>query len=293
MTEPLAEPLVTIVVPGEPKSKARPRFTTRNGKVIAYTPKDTKTAEARYRIAYLQEMRRINRDKEGAYAVHADFYNSTYQRRDVDNLLKAVLDGLNKIAWDDDTQVIEVIGRKHFVSKEEARSEVRIYAQGTLRETNISCAYCGKPVRVYPSTADQTSHCSSTCYEATKKARRMRTCAHCGGTFEAHSPRSESKYCSKECSYEGRRELVQCAHCAGEFTIQRCHVRANNYCSKECRNAVEAAKKRGNRRYRGTCSICGGGTSRKEYTRCNACKTAQEGVIGRPGRRTITPRVKP
>lgn len=34
------------------------------------------------------------------------------QRPDVDNLIKTVLDGLNKIAWNDDAQVVEVSGRK-------------------------------------------------------------------------------------------------------------------------------------------------------------------------------------
>lgn len=40
---------------------------------------------------------------------------------DVDNLAKAVLDGLNKIAWDDDRQVESLTVRRHVGGEEQTR----------------------------------------------------------------------------------------------------------------------------------------------------------------------------
>ena len=80
-------------VPGEPVSKARARFSRQNGKTVAYTPERTKTGEQRIAIAYRAAGGRRCRDTETAFAVHADFLNGTMQRRDVDNMLKLVLDG--------------------------------------------------------------------------------------------------------------------------------------------------------------------------------------------------------
>jgi hypothetical protein len=79
--------------------------------------------------------------------------------------------------------------------------------------------------------------------------------------------------------YASKRADVECTHCGTIFNKQRCHVRAANYCSTECR--ADAAKARRGRHY-GTCEHCGGGTTRKEYTRCQPCKTRQESVTGRP-----------
>lgn len=276
---------ITLTVPGEPKSKARPRYTTRAGKVVAYTPKDTRTAEARYRTAYLEQTKRINTDKLGAYAVHADFYNGNYQRRDVDNMLKAVLDGLNRVAWDDDAQVVEVIGRKHFVPKDQARAEVRIYHRGTLRHTNIKCQHCGKEFQTYPSTKGVQRYCSQECHLAKRKKDRTRECAQCGQQFEAHG---EAKYCSRECASEGRRVVTPCTRCGIDTSIQKCHAHRNVYCSDDCRRAAAAEKKRnGPRRSQGTCTICGGGVSRKEYKRCADCKSKNLKAVGRP--RPVTP----
>ena len=142
---PAATHVATFTVQGEPRSKARPRFSTRNGRVVAYTPRDTKTAEDRYRVAYLQAARAIETDPFAAFTVEATFYCGTKQRRDVDNMLKAVLDGLNKTAWPDDAQVVEVVGRKTYVPKSEARSEVTVRKVGEL---NMPIAQGSQPRKV-------------------------------------------------------------------------------------------------------------------------------------------------
>lgn len=51
----------------------------------------------------------------------------TQRRMDVDNVAKSVLDGLNGVAYEDDNQVVELLVRKHKVTrKEEERVEIEI-----------------------------------------------------------------------------------------------------------------------------------------------------------------------
>ena len=47
-----------------------------------------------------------------------------WPRKDIDNLEKAVLDALNKVAWNDDSQVVRVVKSKCYGT--EGRTTVRI-----------------------------------------------------------------------------------------------------------------------------------------------------------------------
>lgn len=119
---------VSFTVEGEPVSKSRARV-TRSGH--AYTPKKTRDAEAV--IAW--EYRRATAsppDPDGLYSVTALFVSKQRYRRDVDNMLKLVLDGLNKTAWEDDSQVVEVTARKRFAGGvgDAARTEVTVVRVG-------------------------------------------------------------------------------------------------------------------------------------------------------------------
>lgn len=46
-------------------------------------------------------------------------------RRDLDNVIKSILDGLNGIAWDDDSQVDEIYIRRGY-DKSNPRADVEI-----------------------------------------------------------------------------------------------------------------------------------------------------------------------
>lgn len=110
-----------LVVPGDPRSKGRPRFA--NGR--AYTPKETTDAEKTIRDAW----RSSGEDPfEFDVLVDVSFYLATRRRKDLDNLVKLVLDALNGEAFRDDSQVVEINARKIFSDKDNARTEV------TLRE---------------------------------------------------------------------------------------------------------------------------------------------------------------
>nr|DAM12768.1 MAG TPA: Endodeoxyribonuclease RusA [Caudoviricetes sp.] len=119
-----------FVVEGEPQGKARPRFSRRSGTV--YTPAKTAKYEKEIRQAFLDAGGKMI--PAGSYvAVTVDAYFSipkSYTKRkrlecehnikrpdkkpDIDNVVKVVLDALNKVAYEDDKQVIGVICRKWY-----------------------------------------------------------------------------------------------------------------------------------------------------------------------------------
>lgn len=118
-----------LVLPGVPTAKARARFDSRNRRT--FTPKKVETAEAVVRWAAMQEMHgtapiegpievsitaimpipaswsQRRKDVAGGGAPHTN-------RPDADNLVKLVLDGLNKIAFGDDAQVWRLTVEKRY-----------------------------------------------------------------------------------------------------------------------------------------------------------------------------------
>lgn len=119
-----------FIVDCKPQGKARPRFSRKSG--VVYTPKKT----AAYEKAISQAFREAGGKciPEGCYvsvSVHAFFeipksytkgkrlackcnINRPDKKPDIDNVIKSVLDALNGTAYEDDKQVVEVIGRKYY-----------------------------------------------------------------------------------------------------------------------------------------------------------------------------------
>jgi len=120
---------VTVVIAGEPVAKARPRVTRRG---IAYTPAHTRKYEAHGRLAAQLAMGdrppievpvRLElvvelpipdswSGRRRALAVTSDLLPTS--RPDLDNYIKAGLDGLNEIVVRDDSQIVEISARKRF-----------------------------------------------------------------------------------------------------------------------------------------------------------------------------------
>jgi len=111
--------MITFEIPGKPFAKQRPRA-TREGNV--YTPKETVSYE---RTVGQIAMKRFPQPISGPVKVTIrasfeppkswskkkteDHLNRPHtQRPDLDNCAKAILDGLNRIAWADDSQVSEI-----------------------------------------------------------------------------------------------------------------------------------------------------------------------------------------
>jgi Holliday junction resolvase RusA-like endonuclease len=118
--------MVEFFIPITPIPKGRPRFSGRGGFVRSYTPAKTRDYEkniADFAREYFPE------PLQGPLAVSLTFNlpipSSTpkklatalvgqphCRRGDVDNFCKAVLDGLNGIAYLDDSQIWELAARK-------------------------------------------------------------------------------------------------------------------------------------------------------------------------------------
>lgn len=130
-----------FTVPGEPRGKGRPRFgRTRAGFTVAYT--DDKTA-AYENLVKLAAEKAGATSIDGPLSVQISAYfvppqSWTKKRRaaalagceapgrfDIDNISKAVLDGLNGIAFGDDKQIVTLFARKAFA--EVARCEVQVF----------------------------------------------------------------------------------------------------------------------------------------------------------------------
>ena len=111
-----------IVVEGKIKGKARPRFNTKTGR--AFTPGDTITYENWIKCCYQeQDGKFINGPVKARIEVYykipksytkgkrlACKHNITppCKKPDADNIAKIILDSLNKIAFDDDSQVVDL-----------------------------------------------------------------------------------------------------------------------------------------------------------------------------------------
>lgn len=112
--------ILRFTVPGEPVAKGRPRF-TRAGR--SYTPTKTERYENLVRMSYVQKygnrkpaevplqlsIRAIfpipkSWSKKKRAAAEADNVPKI-SRPDLDNVLKAVADGLNGVAWTDDSLI--------------------------------------------------------------------------------------------------------------------------------------------------------------------------------------------
>lgn len=263
---------LTFTIPGEPVSKARARFS----KGRTYTPAKTAEAERVVASAFVAAGGRFEPDKEVTFEVDVTFHNGTRQRRDVDNMLKLILDGLNKVAWVDDTQVMEIAGRKRFVDRADARTEVAVRPVGRMSRITRRCRQCGEEFITYPSQAASTRFCSADCRATEKVAARRRTCAHCGESFQAANRGEVRIYCSTGCRDAHGKADVDCAACGTRFRTHRSWVGDRNYCSDDCRRVRDAEihRERRTKKFPGTCAICGSGTTRKEYVRCNPCKLA-------------------
>lgn len=115
---------------GDPVGKARPRMNTRTGR--AYTPTNTKLYEYSLRqwfireypnfkpiesrvkvtiIAYFSVPKSTSKKKE---AEMSNQNISPTKKPDIDNIIKIVLDAMNKFAFRDDTQVTELEIKKKY-----------------------------------------------------------------------------------------------------------------------------------------------------------------------------------
>jgi len=136
---------VRFTVPGEPRGKGRPRFSTNNGKIMTHTPSETVVYENLVVTEYEKKYGSRKFDDSAMLDMRIMAYYSIPKSKskkakkamengeirpitkpDADNILKVVADGLNKIAYRDDAQVVDTQVRKFY--SHTPRVEVMIQA---------------------------------------------------------------------------------------------------------------------------------------------------------------------
>lgn len=110
-----------FVVDGEPVAKARPRLTARGH---IYTPPKTLKHERAIKEKFYAEYGKDFTPTDKAISVRvffflkkparvpADFPPRPLKRPDIDNLIKTVLDALNGVLYQDDKQIVKILGVK-------------------------------------------------------------------------------------------------------------------------------------------------------------------------------------
>lgn len=114
--------MIRIVVPGRPVPAVR--MTQRSKYMSKQAQRYLAFKEA---VGWNAKACGVRKPIEGDVHVRAVAYIMPNRDVDVDNLGKAYLDGLNKVAWIDDAQVMKLTVEKRWVFEdEEQRSEIEI-----------------------------------------------------------------------------------------------------------------------------------------------------------------------
>ena len=128
----LLEKSIELTIPGEPVGKGRPRVTTRGKFAHAYTPKKTKNYEQHVVNTYKQKYTYSDMlhgplssevmaffptpqsvSKRKRQLMINNIITNTH-KPDIDNIEKSILDSLNGLAYEDDSQIISLYGEKRY-----------------------------------------------------------------------------------------------------------------------------------------------------------------------------------
>src|SRR5690606_37286568 len=113
--------MIRLVIPGRPHGERRPRVVLRRNRVVTYTPRETRENEER--VAWEAKAAGVTMI-EGPVALRLWLYSKGRRRADIDNAAKSVMDGLNGVAYRDDSQVVAL--HVYAVQGEPERVEVEI-----------------------------------------------------------------------------------------------------------------------------------------------------------------------
>lgn len=204
------EVIARFTVDGEPVSKQRPRFTKGPDGNRVYTPKATTAAERDVAWLFRQAAGPQRLDPSQGFGVYIGFFCGTGQRQDVDNMSKLVLDGLNGVAWVDDSQVTELSAK---ISRWDANPRTEIVIYRTV-------------LQLHP----------------------YQTCEQCGRNFPMYRSSKPRRWCSQECRRIATSVELTCPQCSKQFRIKAFRIKADpvadgqRHCSRACLRAAQAAR---------------------------------------------------
>lgn len=139
---------ITIDVPGEPFAKQRPRAAKKGRYITVYTPRETKLYEEKVRKIYnsmygsFQLEGALTANIEGHFSVPSSISKKKQQdmldgkiphtkKPDCDNMGKVCLDGLNNIAYNDDSSINKLIISKQY--SETAKTRITIIENKNIK----------------------------------------------------------------------------------------------------------------------------------------------------------------
>lgn len=123
---------IVFEVPGPPRGKGRPRFARRGNFVKTYTDAATASYEDQIRFFALQAMgssEPLKTALEAFIYVRLPVPQSYSKKRteaclsglerpckkpDLDNVIKAMMDGMNEVIYDDDVQIVNITATKRY-----------------------------------------------------------------------------------------------------------------------------------------------------------------------------------
>ena len=124
---------------GKPRGKQRPRLCSVGGRNIVYTPKQTIEYEKLIKASYIASSKVFFERNIPieinilAYFFHKSSIEFATKKPDADNIIKIVLDALNKVAFYDDAQVSKICFEKRY--SKTPRLEITIQ---NLKETKAN-----------------------------------------------------------------------------------------------------------------------------------------------------------
>lgn len=139
--------MIRFEIEGDPVGKGRPRV-TRKG--VTFTPAKTRHYEAWVKASFLRSMQEQGIRKEEAFMekgkkigviINALFpIPKSYPKKkvhqimmgeeqptkkpDIDNIIKIILDSLNRLAYEDDAQIVEIKASKNYTMAKDEEGKV-------------------------------------------------------------------------------------------------------------------------------------------------------------------------
>lgn len=128
--------MIRFIIPGECKGKGRPRFSRKGNYVKTYTDDETAHYENWVKTRFIETNQAPYFNGEALYceikayfsiptskskkvkALMADNFVRPTKKPDCDNIAKIILDGLNTIAYKDDTQITTLVVKKYYTTQE-------------------------------------------------------------------------------------------------------------------------------------------------------------------------------
>ena len=117
-----------IEVYGQPQGKQRARVCVRGNFARAYTPEKTASYENLINLSYIQALGGIPSPYwDKPVRIYIQALNGLVRpqvKPDIDNVIKVVCDALNKVAYKDDTQVVEISACKWYGTEPMLRIDI-------------------------------------------------------------------------------------------------------------------------------------------------------------------------